>query len=74
MRNAAQKYADRLIDAICECLHRCQGADDKADCAQEFVAQLRANPAWQQCDADRVERAVMRTVRPIEPAEFKQRA
>lgn len=74
MNTPAKNYADRLIDTICECLHRCQAADDAVECAQEFVAQLRADASWHNADADRVERAVMRTVRPIEGLEFKQRA
>ena len=74
MKTPAQNYADRLIDTICECLDRCQEADDAVECAQEFVAQLRADKSWRTADADRVERAVMRTVLPIETLEFKQRA
>jgi hypothetical protein len=74
MNTPASNYADRLIDTICECLDRCQSADDAVECAQDFVAQLRADASWRNADADRVERAVMRTVRPIEGLEFKQRA
>jgi hypothetical protein len=73
MSTPAKNYAERLIDAICECLDRCQEADDAVECAQEFVAQLRADASWRHADADRVERAVMRTVRPVETLEFKQR-
>jgi hypothetical protein len=69
-----KKYAERLIDAICECLNRCQAADDAMECAQEFVAELRADASWRRADADRVERAVMRTVRPIESLDLRQRA
>lgn len=73
MSTPAKNYAERLIDAICECLNRCQEADDAVECAHEFVAQLRADASWRHADADRVERAVMRKVRPVETFEFKQR-
>ena len=74
MKTPAQNYADRLMDAICECLDRCQAADDAVECAQEFVAHLRSDASWRGADADRVERAVMRAVRPIETLDFKLRA
>lgn len=74
MTNSAQKYADRLIDTICDCLRRCHAAPNPLECAEKFVTRLRANAAWQQSDADRVERAVMRMVRPPESIELKQRA
>jgi hypothetical protein len=74
MTNAAQEYADRLIDTICECLHRCHAADDALDCAQAFVAQLRVDPTWRLSDTDRVERVVMRAVRSSEPGEVRLQA
>jgi hypothetical protein len=74
MNTTAKKYADRLIDAVCECLDRCQAADDAVECAHEFVAELRADASWRHADADRVERAVMRAVQPIDALDFKQRA
>lgn len=74
MNSPEKKYAERLIDAICECLDRCQAADDAIECAQEFVAELRADASWRRADADRVERAVMRTVRPMESFDLRQRA
>ena len=71
MSNTAQEYADRLIDAILECLAQCAAAEDSGACARNFVSRLRDDPTWHASDADRVERAVVRTVGLIEPGTFK---
>jgi len=67
MTSAAQKYGDRLIDTICDCLAQCSSADDADACAQDFISRLRDDPAWRAGDADRVERVVLRTVHFVEP-------
>jgi hypothetical protein len=71
MTSPAQKYADRLIDTIRDCLTECSTADDADACVQQFIARLRDDPTWQASDADRVERVVLRTVNVPEPNGLK---
>jgi hypothetical protein len=55
----------RINAAIRACLQRCYGPRPPLSCLAEYVAELRADPAWTDREIGEVERAVHRILKLI---------